>query len=258
MKSFSLTAISLLALSVERASTAKLYLAGDSTMANGGSGSGLTQGWGQYLQYSVTLEVVNDAIAGRSARSYTEEGRFQDIADVLASGDFVIIEFGHNDGGTLSTTVDNLRTDCYGAGTETCVNGTGAIIQTYPTYITEAGDLFKSLGATVIVSSPTPDNPWETGTFTYTASRFTSYGDIAATNIGGNTGFVDHGQYTANIFDTLGETAVDAFYPSDHTHTSPAGADVVAKAFVKGVLCANDALATYVKNTTASVEGNCI
>lgn len=51
---------------------------------------------------------------------------------------------------------------------------------------------------------------------------------------------------------------MDAFYPSDHTHTSPEGADHVAKAFVKGVLCANDALAPYVKNTTASVEGDCI
>lgn len=94
-------------------------------------------GWGEYLKYSVDLEVVNDAIAGRSARSYTEEGRFQALADVVESGDFVIIEFGHNDGGSLSTTTDNLRTDCYGAGTETCVNGTGAIIQTYPTYITQ-------------------------------------------------------------------------------------------------------------------------
>jgi rhamnogalacturonan acetylesterase len=132
MRSFSLFSATAMA----GVASAKVYLAGDSTMAKGGAGSSATQGWGEYLKYSLDLEVVNDAIAGRSARSYTEEGRFDAIADVVASGDFVIIEFGHNDGGTISTTVDNLRTDCYGSGSETCVNGTGAVIQTFPTYIT--------------------------------------------------------------------------------------------------------------------------
>jgi lysophospholipase L1-like esterase len=46
---------------------------------------------------------VNDAIAGRSARSYTREGRFNNIAGVLKAGDWVIIEFGHNDGGAPKT-----------------------------------------------------------------------------------------------------------------------------------------------------------
>lgn len=110
-------------------------------------------------------------------------------------------------------------------------------------------------GASVIVASATPDNTWETGSFVYSSSRFTTYANISAANVGGD--FVDHGLYTANIFKSLGETAVDAFYPKDHTHTSPIGADHVAKAFVKGVLCANGALAPYVKNTTAEVEGSC-
>jgi rhamnogalacturonan acetylesterase len=104
----------------------------------------------------------------------------------------------------------------------------------------------------------TPNNPWETGTFTYTASRFVSYADISATDIGTNAYFVDHGQYVANIWESLGATAVDAMFPLDHTHTSPIGADHVSKAFVKSVLCANDALASHVLNTTASVEGSCV
>lgn len=50
-------------------------------------------GWGHYLQYSISgATVSNKAVAGRSARSYTREGRFQAIADVLKSGDYVIIE----------------------------------------------------------------------------------------------------------------------------------------------------------------------
>lgn len=58
-------------------------------MAPGGGGNG-TQGWGEYLQYSFDKSkyvVNNEAIAGRSARSYWREGRFQAIADELSAGD---------------------------------------------------------------------------------------------------------------------------------------------------------------------------
>lgn len=66
-----------------------IWLAGDSTMAEGGGGTG-TQGWGHYLQYSFDSSeyvVNNEAVAGRSARSYWQEGRFQDIADEISAGD---------------------------------------------------------------------------------------------------------------------------------------------------------------------------
>jgi rhamnogalacturonan acetylesterase len=57
--------------------------------------------------------VVNDATAGRSARSYTREGRFAAVAKVVKPGDWVIIEFGHNDGGSpLPSSQDNGRADC--------------------------------------------------------------------------------------------------------------------------------------------------
>ncbi len=52
-----------------------------------------------------------------------------------------------------------------------------------------------------------------------------------------NVVFVDHGQYVANEYQSLGKVAVDAFFPNDHTHTSPAGATVVEKAFMKGLMC---------------------
>lgn len=79
----------------------------------------VSAGWGQYFQYSASVTVSNQAIGGRSARSFTREGRFQTIINSVQSGDWVIIEFGHNDGGSLTPT-DNGRTDCGGNGTETC------------------------------------------------------------------------------------------------------------------------------------------
>jgi rhamnogalacturonan acetylesterase len=98
-----------------------IWLAGNSTEAPGGGGNG-TEGWGQYLQYSFLRSVAlvnNSAIAGRSARSYTREGRFNTIAQELKEGDWVVIEFGHNDGGTPPVNAvvgDKGRADCPGAG----------------------------------------------------------------------------------------------------------------------------------------------
>lgn len=240
---------------VGRAQT--VYLAGDSTMARASSN---TQGWGVYLPYSLSLPVVNKAIGGRSARSFTVEGRFDEIINLVKANDIVIIEFGHNDGGSLSN--DNGRTDCPGSGNETCssyYNGQWVTVLTYPAYLVNAGRAMVAKGAKVIISSPTPNNPWESGSFSYNGNRFTTYSRDAASKIGPNAMFVDHGTYTANIFHTLGKSRVDAMFPNDHTHTSPAGADVVAGAFVKGILCAGGGfLNGFVKNSTSSVAGSCV
>jgi rhamnogalacturonan acetylesterase len=132
-------------------------------------------------------------------------------------------------------------------------------VLTYPKYLVNAGKALVAKGAKVIISSPTPNNPWEGGSFSYAPSRFTTYSKSAAQQIGSGAFFVDHGQYTANIFKTMGKAKVDKLFPSDHTHTSPAGADVVSKAFVKALLCAGGGpLNGFVKNGTASVEGACV
>jgi rhamnogalacturonan acetylesterase len=160
------------------ASAAVIHLCGDSTMAKGGGGSG-TQGWGEYLSYSFTgtgLTVQNSAIAGRSARSFTREGRFAAVAASVTSGDWVVIEFGHNDGGSLST--DNGRTDCGGSGSETCsttYNGVAEIVQTFPTYLKNATAMMLKAGAKVILSSQTPNNVWESGSYSYSANRFSYF-----------------------------------------------------------------------------------
>lgn len=88
-----------------------VWLCGDSTMAPGGGHNG-TEGWGQYLQYSLDesrIKVNNSAYAGRSARTFTREGRFQAIFDKVRPGDWAVIEFGHNDGRKLQKDAWHLR-----------------------------------------------------------------------------------------------------------------------------------------------------
>ncbi|KAH8887698.1 GDSL-like Lipase/Acylhydrolase [Thozetella sp. PMI_491] len=244
---------------LERATSAVIHLCGDSTMAPSGGGSG-TQGWGEYLRYSFSgnsLSVVNSAIAGRSARSFTREGRFASVAASVKPGDWVVIEFGHNDGGSLSK--DNGRSDCYGDGDQTCettYNGAKETVQTYPTYLKNATSLMLKAGAKVVISSATPNNVWESGSFSWGAGRFDYYAWLAASQMGGPAAgvyYVPHGQYAAQAMKGLGKTTVDANYPNDHTHTAPYLADVMSKAFVLGLKCGSSELGKAAVNTTSEL-----
>lgn len=196
----------------------------------------VTLGWGQYLSKYVTAPVVNKAMAGRSARSYTAEGRFTEIANLVKAGDIVIIEFGHNDGGSPTSASDNKRSDCPGSGSETCKSGLdGSTVYTYNHYIEAAAKTLIAKGAKVVISSQTPNNLWEGGKYTATAPRFVSYAAQAAKNVGTGATFVDHFQAVANMYKKLGSEATNALYPKDHTHTSPEGADLSAQAFAEAI-----------------------
>jgi rhamnogalacturonan acetylesterase len=210
------------------------------------------------LPYSINIPVVNEAIGGRSARSYTVQGRFQAIVDAVKPGDFVVIEFGRNDGGNYSN--PNGRPDCPGNDGETCWDPTSnTTVYTFHAYMVWAGRNLTEKGAHVIISSLVPTNPYEFGSFNYTPSIYVEYAKDAAKSIGRGATFVDHGAYVADRERWMNGTYVDTLYPLDHTHTNGEGADVVAKAFVKAVKCARGVpLARHVVNATRSIPGRCL
>lgn len=76
-----------------------LFLAGDSTMANKPDPAHPERGWGQLLPEFVIApaKVENHAVNGRSTKSFIDEGRWQRVVDALHPGDWVLIQFGHND-----------------------------------------------------------------------------------------------------------------------------------------------------------------
>ena len=76
-----------------------VYTIGDSTMANKEAKVYPETGWGQVLYQFFNDQVVvhNHAVNGRSSKSFIGEGRWQSVLDSLQPGDYVFIQFGHND-----------------------------------------------------------------------------------------------------------------------------------------------------------------
>lgn len=78
-----------------------IHLIGDSTMANkeGTPEENPERGWGQVLSqfFDSSIEVINYAINGRSTKSFISEGRWKEVCQNLKKGDYVLIQFGHND-----------------------------------------------------------------------------------------------------------------------------------------------------------------
>ncbi|KAG9034660.1 hypothetical protein FS837_002156 [Tulasnella sp. UAMH 9824] len=223
-------------------------------MAKGTSGSAI-QGWGYVVNKYLSIPVVNAAHGGTSSRSFTTLGYFQGMYNTVQSGDIVVIEFGHNDGGGPTGT--SGRGVCDGDSlTTTCTDtGDGSTVYTFVKYLYDAVNTFKSKGCTVIVSSTTPSNPYDVGT---AAPRFVGYAKTVASLTGAY--YIDHFSYLIKYYTSIGETATTAlFVTGDHTHTTAAGAEIVAQAFLRGVLCASsNPLKSYITNTNVVPSSLCM
>jgi pectinesterase len=97
IKYFFFAALVLLGLSKEKKT--KVWLVGDSTMANKELKAYPETGWGMPFAtfFDSTIVIDNRAKNGRSTRSFIAEGLWQSVLDNLEAGDYVFIQFGHND-----------------------------------------------------------------------------------------------------------------------------------------------------------------
>lgn len=80
--------------------TTTIFIIGDSTAANKDISKGkLERGWGMVLQsyFDDNIRVDNRALNGRSSLSFINEGRWDAVLKSMKPGDYVIIQFGHND-----------------------------------------------------------------------------------------------------------------------------------------------------------------
>jgi lysophospholipase L1-like esterase len=77
----------------------KLFLIGDSTMADKPIDDNPERGWGMVLPsfFNDNVIIENHARNGRSSRTFIEEGRWDFVLGRIGEGDFVVLQFGHND-----------------------------------------------------------------------------------------------------------------------------------------------------------------
>ncbi len=92
--------IVLLSFTVEEKRPVHIFMIGDSTMANKKPSALPETGWGQVLPEFFNMDSVvidNHAVNGRSSKSFLGENRWEPVISQVQPGDYVIIQFGHND-----------------------------------------------------------------------------------------------------------------------------------------------------------------
>jgi lysophospholipase L1-like esterase len=218
-----------------------LFLIGDSTVRNGrGDGEGGQWGWGDYVGTAfdpAKLNVVNRAVGGLSSRTFLTQGHWARALALLKKGDFLVMQFGHNDNGPLND-------DSRARGT---IKGTGAeseeidnrltkqheVVHTYGWYLRQFIREAKAKGVTPVVCSPVPRKTWHDGKIVRSADSYAGWAKTVAAEEG--VAFIDLNEHIAARYDALGQAAVDPLFADEHTHTSKAGAELNAGIVAEGL-----------------------
>jgi rhamnogalacturonan acetylesterase len=214
-----------------------LYIIGDSTVRNTNKPQA---GWGSYigeLLDTTKIEVSNQAMAGRSTRTFIKEGRWDKVLATLQPGDFVIMQFGHNEGSVPDTSRAGYRGVLRGTGEETKEltwrDGKVEVVHTYGWYLRKFVQETKAKGATPIIASMIPRNQWQDGKVLRAQDTFGKWAREVAQSEG--VYFVDLNQITADKYDQMGPDKVKDLFHGDHTHTNEAGARINAASVVEGL-----------------------
>ena len=215
--------------------TPTLYIIGDSTVRNGdGTGKNGQWGWGSFLaDYFDTTKIIieNDAIGGRSSRTFITEGRWDKILSKLKKGDFVLMQFGHNDSGPLDDTA-RARGTIRGTGNESKeiynpITKKQEVVHSYGWYMRKYVNDTKEKKAIPIVCSLIPRNEWENNKVKRSDSTYTGWANEVANSSGAY--YIDLNNKIALQYEAIGASAVASFFPADHTHTNREGALLNAK-----------------------------
>lgn len=214
------------------------YIIGDFTVKNGdGTGKGQQWGWGSFIHnYFDTskLSIQNHAIGGRSSRTFITEGRWDKIMETLKKGDYVIMQFGHNDSGPLDDTA-RARGTIRGTGEEekqiyNPITKKQEVVHTYGWYMRKYIQDAKAKGAIPIVCSPIPRNDWRNGAVVRSTDSYTKWAYDVARAAGAY--YIDLNNLVALKYEAMGADAVKPYFPVDHTHTNIDGAKLNASIVV--------------------------
>ena len=247
----------------------RVFFTGDSTVKNADKDDDGMWGWASqastvFDESKITL--VNAARAGRSTRSFIREGLWDKVYNSLQPGDFVTIQFGHND---ICPITDAKARGVIASAKDTMHvyhldNDTYEVVYSFGWYLKKMIDDTREKGATPILVSLTPRNEWPDGKI---ERRDNSYGKwyrevVEETGVA----FVDMHNISADFLDKkfakkhlsddkekakaevlqIKEKAGE-YFKKDHTHASKKGAQMNARSFAQGLKDNNLELAKYLK-----------
>ncbi|WP_207427048.1 rhamnogalacturonan acetylesterase [Pedobacter sp. SYSU D00535] len=220
-----------------------LFLIGDSTVKNGkGDGAGGLWGWGSFIgEYfdAKKITVKNEALGGTSTRTFMHRGRWQAVLPQIKKGDYVIMQFGHNDSSPLDDSA-RARGTIKSNGDESQeiynpITKQRELVYSYGWYLRKFVSDIKAKGAIPIICSHIPRNDWENGKVVRNTADYGEWAREAARQSGAF--FIDLNQLIADEYDQQGEAKVRATYfnTKDRTHPIEAGSRLNAKMVVRGI-----------------------
>ncbi|MCO6025403.1 GDSL-type esterase/lipase family protein [Prevotella cerevisiae] len=230
-----------------------VWITGDSTVKNEDKDKNGMWGWGSQA-YTVfdrkKITCYNAAQAGRSTRTYLNEGRWDRVYNSLQPGDFVLIQFGHNDIGPIDHDKERGVIACAEDTSHvyrSAHDGHYEVVYSFGWYLKKFIDDVREKGATPILVSLTPRNEWKDGKI---ERRNDTYGKwyrevVKATGVE----FVDLHNITADWLDKHcgSKEKATQYFNHDHTHTSLIGARLNAKDIAAGLRIIKSPLAKYLK-----------
>jgi lysophospholipase L1-like esterase len=239
-----------------------LFIVGDSTARNQAD-----LGWGDHFAHyfdTTKINIANRAMAGRSSRSYYNEGRWANVLAEMKPGDFVLIQMGHNDGGSTTPETDTKARASYkGIGDETAqytlpkpfttgplAGQTTETIHTYGWYIRKYIADTRAKKATPILLTVTIRNIWvNDADGNLRIERDMGFRDYEY-EIGKDeqVPVIDMATVEADRLETLGQEKTALLFPIDHTHTSAEGAELAAQSVVTALRNANSPLVAYLNH----------
>ena len=232
-----------------------LFLIGDSTVRNGdGNGSNGQWGWGDHIADYFNpkkINVVNRALGGLSSRTYLTFDYWDRLMVLLKPGDFVIMQFGHNDAGPINDNV-RARGTINGTGEETeeidnILTGKREVVHTYGWYLRKFIADTRAKGATPIVCSPVPRK------ITNNTEDYSRWAAQVAESTGAR--FIPLNTIVSRKYEELGPEKVELLFFGDNTHTSLAGAELNAASVVVGLKALkNNPLARFFSVRARSVK----
>jgi lysophospholipase L1-like esterase len=223
-----------------------VWLAGDSTMAQKQPDKRPETGWGEALQPcfdSSRVRIANRAMNGRSTRSFVAEGRWKAIVDSLKAGDYVFIQFGHND--------EKVGTANYSSPDD------------YRRNLLRFVDDVRSRGGHPVLFTPVVRRRFEGTRLVDTHGAYPDAARAAAAE--GHVPLVDMTRTSAALVEPLGpdssralwlhlEPGANANYPAgvhDDTHFNPRGAERMAGLAIEALRALHLDLATQLRSCPA-------